>query len=128
MVTTMSNEDKSLLSKVDAILFTAADHKAGPMEDYIFVSEDEAMKMAEKLGMDGIHTSTTRDGTTLYIPGKTEEEFFDWYRKHDGEDAKGGYKYKDPKTGEIYEFERRGVYKKNGRTLLFVRADEDKDE
>ena len=29
-----------------------------------------------------------------------------------------GYKYRDPKTGEIYEFARKGVYTKNGRTLV----------
>tara|TARA_R100001163_G_scaffold50136_1_gene37738 strand:- start:106 stop:1575 length:1470 start_codon:yes stop_codon:yes gene_type:complete len=64
-------------------------HKAGPMEDYVFTSKEEAMKMAKKIGMDGVHESITGDGKTLYIPGKTEEEFFAWYRKHKGEDAKG---------------------------------------
>ena len=29
-----------------------------------------------------------------------------------------GYKYRDPKTGEIYEFARKGVYTKNGRLLV----------
>ena len=28
-----------------------------------------------------------------------------------------GYKYRDTKTGEIYEFARKGVYTKNGRIL-----------
>jgi hypothetical protein len=28
------------------------------------------------------------------------------------------FKYQDPKTGEIYEFARKGVYTKNGRTLI----------
>ena len=32
--------------------------------------------------------------------------------------AEGNYKYQDPITGEIYEFVRKGVYKKNGRTLI----------
>jgi len=36
----------------------------------------------------------------------------------DNEKTKSGYKYKDPKTGEIYEFERKGVYTKNGRVLI----------
>jgi hypothetical protein len=31
------------------------------------------------------------------------------------------YKYKDPKTGEVYEFERRGLYRRNGRILVPVR-------
>ena len=29
--------------------------------------------------------------------------------------------YEDQKTGEIYQFSRKGIYKKNGRTLLFVK-------
>ena len=32
--------------------------------------------------------------------------------------AQNGYKYKDPITGEIYEFARKGVYTKNGRVLI----------
>ena len=32
--------------------------------------------------------------------------------------AKADYKYKDPKTGEIYQYERQGIYKKDGRTLI----------
>ena len=38
--------------------------------------------------------------------------------------AQSDYKYKDPKTGEVYEFDQRGVYKKDGRTLIPVRAAE----
>ena len=34
--------------------------------------------------------------------------------------SQSDFKYRDPKTGEIYYFERRGVYKKNGRTLVFM--------
>lgn len=34
------------------------------------------------------------------------------------EGASAGYKYRDPQTGEIYEFARKGVYTKNGRTLV----------
>jgi hypothetical protein len=30
------------------------------------------------------------------------------------------YKYKDPKTGEVYEFNRRGIYRRNGRVLVPV--------
>ncbi len=28
------------------------------------------------------------------------------------------FKYKDPQTGEIYEYKFKGIYKKNGRTLI----------
>jgi hypothetical protein len=97
-------------------------HKAGPMEDYVFLSKDEAMKMAKKIGMDSVHTSISGDGKTLYIPGETEEEFIKWYKEHDGVDASASYKYEDPKTGEVFTYKRRGIYKKNGRTLVLVRA------
>ena len=36
----------------------------------------------------------------------------------DGGESSAGYKYKDPVTGEIYEFARKGVYTKNGRVLV----------
>ena len=35
--------------------------------------------------------------------------------------SKGAYIYEDPKTGELYHYSRRGIYKKNGRTLKFVK-------
>ena len=34
------------------------------------------------------------------------------------EETMAGYKYRDHQTGEIYEFARKGVYTKNGRTLV----------
>jgi hypothetical protein len=38
--------------------------------------------------------------------------------------TKAGYKYRDPKTQEIYEYDQQGIYKKDGRTLIPVRAAE----
>ena len=38
--------------------------------------------------------------------------------------SKGGFKYRDPKTGQVYEYERRGIYKKDGRTLIPAQAAE----
>jgi len=38
--------------------------------------------------------------------------------------AQNGHKYKDPKTGEIYEYERKGIYKKDDRTLIPTQAAE----
>ena len=29
--------------------------------------------------------------------------------------------YEDPRTGELFHFSRKGVYRKNGRTLVFVK-------
>ena len=33
--------------------------------------------------------------------------------------SKGAYEYEDPKTGELFYYSRKGVYRKNGRTLVF---------
>lgn len=38
--------------------------------------------------------------------------------------TKAEYKYKDPKTGRVYEYDRKGIYKKDGRALVPVRAAE----
>ena len=35
--------------------------------------------------------------------------------------SKGAYMYEDPKTGELYHYSRKGIYKKSGRTLIFVK-------
>lgn len=34
------------------------------------------------------------------------------------------FKYEDPETGEVYEYQRKGIYSKNGRTLVPARAAE----
>mgnify|MGYP003112928866 CR=1 FL=1 len=33
--------------------------------------------------------------------------------------SKAAYEYEDPKTGELFYYSRKGVYRKNGRTLVF---------
>jgi hypothetical protein len=38
--------------------------------------------------------------------------------------AEAVYKYEDPKTGQVYEYQRKGIYKKDGRTLVPARAAE----
>jgi hypothetical protein len=38
--------------------------------------------------------------------------------------TKASFKYEDPKTGEVYEYQRKGIYRKNGRTLVPARAAE----
>ena len=38
----------------------------------------------------------------------------------------GGYQYKNTKTGEIFTYTRKGVYRKGGRVLIYVgKATED---
>ena len=109
-------------------------HDAGPMNEYVFDSKDEAMKMAEKIGLKDVHEHKTGDGKTVYMPGKNMEEFQSWHDKH-GAEAPYHYKknkdkdesnaavfiYRDPKTGELYHYSRRGPYKKQGRMLVFVK-------
>ena len=49
--------------------------------------------------------------------GKISKEDFELLRKE-----KGSYKYRDPKTGEVFTYNRKGVYKKDGRTLIPTQA------
>ena len=42
--------------------------------------------------------------------------------------AQSKYKYKDPKTGQVYEYENKGIYKKEGRTLIPAKAEFDYTE
>ncbi len=35
------------------------------------------------------------------------------------EEAEGDYQYQHPKTGEIFTYQRQGVYKKDGITLVY---------
>jgi hypothetical protein len=54
------------------------------MEDYLFRTPEGARKKSKEIGFDGeIHESTLADGTKLYSPAKTEDEFIEWYRKND---------------------------------------------
>jgi len=42
------------------------------------------------------------------------------------DESVGGYKYKNTKTGEIFTYTRKGVYRKGGRVLIYVgKATED---
>ena len=36
--------------------------------------------------------------------------------------SKASYAYEDTKTGEIYYYRRKGIYKKNGRVLRLVKG------
>jgi len=46
-------------------------------------------------------------------------EYFN--RKHDDADseASASYRYENPKTGEMFTYRRKGVYKKDGVTLRY---------
>lgn len=53
------------------------------------------------------------------IEGLNHIEAADFCLQHK-EVAKKKFKYEDPKTGEIFTYNRKGVYKKDGRFLVFV--------
>lgn len=52
------------------------------------------------------------------------QNVYDFVKFYEQGDSSGKFKYEDPKTGEIYNYSRPGVYTKDGRTLVRVRAAE----
>ena len=62
-------------------------HDAGSMEKYVFESKDEAVKMAKKIRLKGVHSHKSGDGKTLWMPGKNMNEFQSWYEKHSSKAA-----------------------------------------
>ena len=97
----------------------------------MFDNPEDAKKRGEELGLEGTHTHKDNAGKTMYMPGKSHEEYMKALKKKDqaiesseSDEEQGpssaGYKYEDPRTGEIFTFKRRGVYKKNGRVLVPV--------
>jgi len=91
------------------------------MEDYLFRTPEGAIKKSQEIGFDGeIHESTLADGTKLYSPAKTEEEFITWYRKNDpdAEQELSALQYgrpgkNDPRKTPAKPSERRKGSKKN---------------
>ena len=55
-----------------------------------------------------------------------KKEYFDALFEHlseeeeDGEeDTAGDYKYRNPKTGEVFTYTRKGIYRKDGTVLIY---------
>lgn len=46
--------------------------------DWIFVDREDAMRVAEHLGLSGIFNHIGSDGRTYWIPGQTQDEFMLW--------------------------------------------------
>lgn len=106
-----------------AVCLSKAAESLDYMEAADFSFSYEAYGFEEEINEDDIVIPKEND----YI--EVDEDIEEWdiaaeYKKHGGEDSKGSFKYKDPKTGEVYEYERKGIYKKSGRTLIPVRASE----
>jgi|TARA_R100000700_G_C3169121_1_gene143905 hypothetical protein len=77
---------------------------------------------APKMSRDGWAMARVNAFLTLLRTGKPSNPAYtqdnDLLPKGHPKKSKAGYKYKDPQTGEVYEFDRKGVYTKNGRTLI----------
>lgn len=99
-------------------------------EDY--VSADEVYY--EESELEEIDLSVAKPGLWENIRKKKEREGKDYKPAKKGDPdrpdpeswkkAQNKYKYKDPQTGEVYEYERKGIYKKNGRTLIPAKSAE----
>lgn len=78
---------------------------------------------ADRPGLwENIRRKKEREGKN-YKPAKTVKEGRPTQEQLKKSQSK--YKYKDPKTGQVYEYEQKGIYKKDGRTLIPAKADLD---
>lgn len=99
-------------------------------EDY--VSADEVFY--EESEVEEIDLSVAKPGLWENIRKKKEREGKKYKPAKKGDPdrpdpeswkkAQNSFKYRDPKTGQVYEYDRRGVYKKDGRALIPVKAAE----
>ena len=96
-------------------------HDAGDKKDFIFDSKDKAMKKAKQIGLTSVHSQKTEDGETMWRPGKNMEEFQAWLDKHQSErdTEQAAYRYENPKTGEVFTYTRKGIYRKDGTVLIY---------
>ncbi len=79
---------KGFYKKGGVVLVYKGKASAGPMEDYVFTDKEAAVKKSKEIGMNGdVHTTKLGDGTVVYIPAKTEQEFEKWYRDNKGQDS-----------------------------------------
>jgi hypothetical protein len=103
-------EDKSVEELTEANLYI-------PEEDeYVDFGEDvEEVEVASL--WENIRKKKEREGKNYRPaqPGDKDRPSQDALKR-----AQGAFQYKDPVTGELFYFERRGNYKKNGRMLSFV--------
>lgn len=94
-------------------------------EDYVDFSEEveEWNFAADKPGLwDNIRKKKDREGKKYKPAKKGDPDRPDpesWKKAQSKE-----FKYQDPKTGEVFTYNRRGIYKKDGRVLIPVRASE----
>ena len=63
-----------------------------------------------------IYIQNVYDFVKYYEPGKYEDE----YEEDDESETYAKFQYEDPKTGEVYNYRRQGIYEKDGRRLTYV--------
>ena len=72
---------------------------------YTFNTRSEAEQAAQALGLEGSHSHQGQDGKTVYMPGKTHEEFMEATEQNDGHGM-------DKKNKSKYLMARDAMYKK----------------
>lgn len=78
--------------------------------------DPDAWKKAQSAEDFKPHTMYDKEGNPHQA--KTYEDHLEM-KKQGYTHTKSAFKYEDPKTGEVYQFSRKGVYKKDGRPLVF---------
>jgi hypothetical protein len=75
-----------------------------------------------------IYIQNVYDFVKYYEPGKYEDEYTEeedeveepYELEIEESESYAKFKYEDPKTGEIYNYKRQGIYEKDGRRLTYV--------
>lgn len=109
---------KKIISEIDEqVVF--GQYKEGQMQ------REQLMKMSGQLEEiseyleDVVFEDWTKDMISkaeVYI-----QNIYDFVEaKSPKEKSEGKFKYKDPKTNEVYEYTRKGIYRKSGRILVPV--------
>ena len=93
----------------DSLSGSFFDEKVIADEKLMFTSKEDAMKAARKMGLDDVHSHKDEDGNTLWMPGKDMKEFKEY----------ASYRYENPKTGEVFTYNRKGIYRKDGTVLIY---------
>ena len=101
---------------------TVAEYEEGQMQ------REQLMKMHHQLmEIEEYLENVEFEDWTKDMISKSEvyiQNIYDFVEANKPEESYAGYEYEDPKTGEIYTYKRKGIYRKNGRTLVPARAAE----
>lgn len=114
---------KDFTSEVDKFI-TEAQYGEGQMQ------REQLKKMSDQLleAVEYMEGVTFEDWTKDMI-SKSEiyiQNIYDFIEaKSPKEQSEGKYKYKDPKTNEVYEYDQKSVYRKDGRVLIPVVGEKD---